>query len=518
MMAIDENEFYRQATLRIFSSLNIDTAISSCKEYLSHFLPVSGMFFTLYEPSLNTSRVMAGIWPPHFGLHRGTIQMPENLWEWLKNSWLGNSDIRIINNRDHAESPIAQLLSSFFSEDTSHLSMGLVLDGQRIGLLHIFTEGKNRYEESHAQLISLLQNPFAIAMANMLQHQEIIRLKDILEDDNTYLQQQMAKMSGDMVVGADFGLRGVMEMVNQVSQINSPVLLLGETGVGKEVIANSLHYSSKRRNGPFIKVNCGAIPENLIDSELFGHEKGAFTGAMSRKRGRFERAHGGTIFLDEIGELPAAAQVRLLRVLQHHEIERVGGTEVIPVDVRIISATHRNMEEHVQSGKFREDLWFRLNVFPIMIPPLRQRIEDIPALVSHFLERKSRELKISRIPTITSAAVSQLQGYHWPGNVRELENLLERALIRSQARETTEIVAFEDLPGWNVKKKRDAGTQPQKVIHPLDVMIATHIRNALKETDGRVEGPGGAAKLLGLHPSTLRGRMKKLGIPYGRKA
>ncbi|HTP05168.1 MAG TPA: sigma-54 dependent transcriptional regulator, partial [Nitrospirota bacterium] len=216
-----------------------------------------------------------------------------------------------------------------------------------------------------------------------LRHQEVSRLKDMLADDNRYLQRQLLSVSGSEIMGADFGLKAVMNMVRQVAPLDSPVLLMGETGTGKEVIATAIHRFSPRREGPFIRVNCGAIPDSLIDSELFGHEKGAFTGAISQKRGRFERAHKGTIFLDEIGELPPQAQVRLLNVLQDREIERVGGTESIPVDIRILSATNRNLQAMVASGQFREDLWFRLNVFPIMIPPLRQRKEDIPALVHH---------------------------------------------------------------------------------------------------------------------------------------
>ncbi len=221
----------------------------------------------------------------------------------------------------------------------------------------------------------------------------------MLADDNRYLHRELFRLAGDEIVGADFGLKGAMEMVRQVASLNSPVLLLGETGVGKDVIANAIHYSSPRKDGPFVKVNCGAIPETLLDSELFGHEKGAFTGALSQRRGRFERANKGTIFLDEIGELPSQAQVRMLRVLQYKEIERVGGTNPISVDIRLIAATNRDLEEMVRAKQFREDLWFRLNVFPIRIPPLRERREDIPALVRHFIERKSRELRLSALPS-----------------------------------------------------------------------------------------------------------------------
>jgi transcriptional regulator with GAF, ATPase, and Fis domain len=341
-------------------------------------------------------------------------------------------------------------------------------------------------------------------------------LKDMLADDNRYLFSELRSASGDEIIGSDFGLKAVMEMVKQVAPLDSPVLLLGETGTGKELIANAIHYSSPRKDGPFIKVNCGAIPETLLDSELFGHEKGAFTGAVSQKRGRFERASKGTIFLDEIGELPAHAQVRLLRVLQSKEIERVGGTTSIRVDVRIISATNRNLQEMIASGRFREDLWFRLNIFPIMIPPLRQRREDIPALVYHFIDRKSKEIKLTEIPVLAPGAIDRLMAYDWPGNVRELENLIERALIQSRG----DKLSFETLSAPQVpvgrEVTRDAGRS--RTALSLDEINARHIRQALEMTGGKINGPGGAAQILGLHPNTLRSRMNKLGIPYKRKS
>lgn len=270
--------------------------------------------------------------------------------------------------------------------------MELEIEGKRLGTFAILAEGKARFTKAHVHMVSLLRGPFAIAMSNALRYKEVVKLKDIVDAENRELNRELQRFSGDEIVGAEYGLKTTMEMVRQVAPLSSPVLLLGETGVGKEVVANAIHYTSSSRSGPFIKVNCGAILENLLDSELFGHERGAFTGAIAQKRGRFERADKGSIFLDEIGELPLQAQVRLLRVLQHKEIERVGGTKSIPVDVRIIAATHRDMEEMVRSGAFREDLWFRLDVFPIMIPPLRRRKEDIPALVHYFVERKSKDL------------------------------------------------------------------------------------------------------------------------------
>ena len=295
------------------------------------------------------------------------------------------------------------------------------------------------------------------------------------------------------------------------------MLLLGETGSGKEVIANAIHKASLRRQEPFIKVNCGAIPPTLMDSELFGHEKGAFTGALSQKRGRIERANTGTLFLDEIGELSLEAQVRLLRVLQEKEIERIGGSGPITVDIRVIAATHRNLEKMLGIGAFREDLYFRLRVFPISIPPLRNRMMDLPALVQHFIQKKAREMKRSPAPGLAFGALERLTAYHWPGNVRELENAVERALILSRG----EPLVFDDIAPKTDKFPGDRIfplSAPIPEILDLNVMTSHHIRRILDACKGRVEGESGAARQLNMHPSTLRKRMRKLGIPFGRKA
>jgi transcriptional regulator with GAF, ATPase, and Fis domain len=297
-----------------------------------------------------------------------------------------------------------------------------------------------------------------------------------------------------------------------VAPTESPVLLTGETGVGKDVIANAIHLGSRRRGGPFVAVNCGAIPESLLDSELFGHEKGAFTGALSRKRGRFERADRGTILLDEIGEMPPEAQVRLLRVLQHREIERVGGTERIPVDIRIIAATNSDLPAMVEAGRFREDLWFRINIFPIDVPPLRDRPSDIPALVQHFVERKAAELKLGQTPRLAPGAVEQLIAYDWPGNVRELENLVERAMILHRG----EALRFDDLDATLPSRADARSPDGDQGVLDLDTVNRRHIQRVLSMTDGKIHGPGGAGELLGINPNTLRYRMRKLGIPFGR--
>ena len=296
----------------------------------------------------------------------------------------------------------------------------------------------------------LLQKPVAVALANSLKHRELIELKGILADDNLYLKQELNLCVNRRIIGADFGLKPVMEHVHRVSPLASPVILLGETGVGKSLIAGAIHAGSPRRNGPFVSVNCGAIPETLIDSELFGHERGAFTGAVDKTRGRFERAHHGTIFLDEIGELPMEAQVRLLKVIEDKQIARLGESRDIALDIRIIAATHRNLEAMVCQGQFRQDLYFRLMVFPIFIPPLRERKVDIPALADAILRKKAGEMGLSRPPVLAAGAMDRLIAHDWPGNVRDLENAIERALILSREGP----LDFSELSDYSSKRVR----------------------------------------------------------------
>jgi transcriptional regulator with GAF, ATPase, and Fis domain len=389
--------------------------------------------------------------------------------------------------------------------------MNLKSNNQVLGALVLITE-KEKYTQQHADLVTLLKEPFIIATANALKHHEVLKLKDLLADDNRYLHGELRRLSGDEIVGANFGLKEVLYKVRQVARLDSPVLLWGETGTGKDVIANAIHYSSSRSDGPFVSVNCGAIPDTLIDSELFGHEKGAFTGALAQKRGRFERADKGTIFLDEIGELPLQAQVRLLKVLQSKEIERVGGVKTIPLDIRIIAATNRNLEEMVKAHQFREDLWFRLNVFPIWIPPLRERRSDIPALLQHFISIKSKELKLPSIPPVLPGTTDLLMNYHWPGNVRELQNIVERALILNP----TGPLSFEHLKLPISSLKIDSNDYVPDT-ESLDELTSLHIRRILAKTNGKIHGPDGAAELLGINASTLRNRMNKLGIEYRKK-
>ena len=509
-MHVDENDFYRKATMRICSSLDIETAMWRSLQFLKEFIPADRMFLHLYESDLGAMRTIATATISEGKKLDHITPLPKEVRARIEEK---QPHVMILNQPE-LEPLSKTMLQHLGKPDCSVLILHLDVEDRRLGALSIIAEGKNRFTEEHGRLVSLLNEPFAIAFSNALKHQEVLKLKDLLADDNRYLHRELLHLSGDEIIGADFGLKKVMEMVRQVAPLNSPVLLLGETGVGKDVIANAIHYSSQRKDGPLVKVNCGAIPETLLDSELFGHEKGAFTGALSQRRGRFERADHGTIFLDEIGELPPQAQVRMLRVLQYKEIERVGGTNSIAVDIRLIAATNRNLEEMVKAKQFREDLWFRLNVFPIRIPALRERKEDIPALVRYFTERKSKELRLPAPPPLARGVIDRLMAYPWPGNVRELENIVERELILKKGQALT----LDDLAAGKPDhaSSHPIGTEDRALT--LDEVMSQHIQRVLEMTKGKVHGKGGAAEVLGINPSTLRNRMNQLRIPYGRRS
>jgi transcriptional regulator with GAF, ATPase, and Fis domain len=510
-MNFSENEFFRQATLRICSSLDIEKALFNCLQYIRFFVPASKVSLGLLEPHTSTLRNFTIV--DHTGNKKSLppIQMSEEaIREMEPRAELGDIRIRYQGKHD----AVANILRPYVElSNYSALCMDLAVSGKQMGTFSVWAEGKVRFTQAHIYLVSLLREPFSIAMSNSLRYEEVVKFKDIVDAENRELSRELRRFSRDEIIGAEHGLKPVMEMVQQVAPLDSPVVLLGETGVGKEVVANAIHYTSSRRGGPFVKVNCGAIPDSLMDSELFGHEKGAFTGAIAQTRGRFERAEGGTIFFDEIGELPVQAQVRLLRVLQHKEIERVGGTKTIPVNVRIIAATHRNMEELVQTGVVREDLWFRLNVFPIMIPPLRLRKEDIPALVHHFIKKKSKDFKIYPVPSVSAEEIERLKAYHWSGNVRELENLIERELIHTRGKGKNGRLTFEH---FELPAKPAASGLPHEMDHnlTLDEAMSLHIRRALQAANGKISGARGAAQLLGINANTLRSRMRKLGISF----
>jgi len=330
---------------------------------------------------------------------------------------------------------------------------------------------------------------------------EIKKLKDQLEAEREYLQEEIKlEYNHENIIGQSDGLNYVLYKVEQISRSNTIVLVLGETGTGKELVARAIHGLSSRKNRALVKVNCATLPSNLIESELFGHEKGAFTGSHSRHLGRFEVADGATLFLDEIGELPLELQPKLLRVVQDGEFERLGSSRTIKVDVRIIAATNRNLEEEVRKGRFRDDLWYRLNIFPITVPPLRDRLDDIPLLVDFYVKKISKRMGKS-IEIIPTSVMNALQNYHWPGNVRELENVLERAVINSSG---PKLRLVDELK----TRQKDLSTS-QKT---LEAVEREHIVRVLDQTQWKAGGKNGAAEILGLNRSTLRARMRKLDI------
>ena len=331
---------------------------------------------------------------------------------------------------------------------------------------------------------------------------EIEQLKDRLQAENTYLQDEIKlEHNFDEIITCSELLKKSLRQVEQVACTDATVLILGESGTGKELLARAVHSTSDRADRPLVKVNCATLPENLIESELFGHEKGAFTGALERRTGRFELADEGTLFLDEIGDLPLELQPKLLRVLQEGEFERLGDSHTTKVNVRVIAATNRKLQDAVTAGEFREDLYYRLNVFPIYCPPLRERKEDIPLLANHFASKYSA--KFGRdIQTISQKAMDSLLSYNWPGNVRELENIIERAIIVSQGRH----LDFGDWFSKDVVSSEDAR------MLTLEELERQHISNALELARWTVRGEQGAAKMLGMKPTTLEARIKKLGI------
>ncbi len=401
------------------------------------------------------------------------------------------------------------------------------------GLIILVARNGCDFETTHLDFAQQLLEPFSAALENDRRLHELNALREAAEADRRSLLSRLGRQEvNEEVVGAQTGLKHVIDRVELVAKSDVPVLILGETGTGKEVVSRAIHTRSKRGNGPFIRVNCGAIPAELIDSQLFGHEKGSFTGAGEQHQGWFERADGGTLFLDEIGELPLAAQVRLLRVLQDHQVERVGGRQPIHVDVRIVAATHRDLASMVKQRSFREDLWYRINVFPILLPRLRERIEDIPALVRHFSQRAAVRFGLPSVEA-SLADLRLLSSYPWPGNIRELGAVIDRAAILGNgktlevatslglsqplpyAEPTDEPTYYEVIPESPLTRTRSIENEnSQAAITTLDAAMREHIERALAASGGQIEGRSGTAALLGINPHTLRARMRKLKINW----
>jgi formate hydrogenlyase transcriptional activator len=394
----------------------------------------------------------------------------------------------------------------------------LISRNRAIGVLVLGRLRDDAFSQADIEFLSQVANQIALAVENALVYREIRELKEQLSKEKLYLEDEIrSEMNFAQIIGNSVSLRKVLKRVEVVAPTDSTVLIYGETGTGKELIARGIHDLSPRRSKPFVKLNCAAIPTGLLESELFGHEKGAFTGAIAQRIGRFEVADGGTIFLDEIGEIPLELQTKLLRVLQEREFERLGSSRTIRTDARLIAATNRNLEAMVSEQKFRSDLFFRLDVFPVHVPPLRERDGDIPLLARHFTQQFSRRMK-KVIETIPSAAMDALSRYHWPGNIRELQNVIERAVIISTGPALSVDVA-------DLKFVKAGPPAPENPAFPKSTNGTLHnvlketerqqILKALKQSNWIVAGPNGAAAHLGMNRSTLQVRIRKLGISRG---
>lgn len=509
---MNTDTLFREVTRRICGSLDFEEALHDVYLYLKDLFPLEGIFITRYDYEYKAASLFALAYDRGGFLIDEKLPLSETAWVNIKDWLIQSRNGTIPWIRDHTHSinqEIVKLLKDNILIDRKEdmktfcsLTCALKVKKTIIGNLTFTASGKDHYNDTHADIIREINEPFAIALSNALRYMEMVQ-------NHKALQKDALKIRGDVMIGAEGGLFKIMQLIKKVSPTDSHVFLLGETGTGKEVVANQIHNLSPRADGPFIRLNCGAIHESLIDSELFGHEKGAFTGAEKTIPGRFERADGGTLFLDEIAELPLSAQVKLLRVIQTGEYERVGGAKTLKTDVRIIAATHRDLNEMILNSEFRTDLWYRLNVFPIHIPPLRERKEDIPDLVTYLLEEKSKEMNLPSPPRPEEKDLTKLINYNWPGNVRELQNLIERALILSRGNR----LEFPDL----VMNASDTFSHPAAAattVKSLNEVTTEHIIATLKSVNGKIAGTGGAAERLGINSNTLRSKMKKLKIPY----
>jgi transcriptional regulator with GAF, ATPase, and Fis domain len=414
----------------------------------------------------------------------------------VQESFPTNDHLRDLNARSYLAIPLTDDAGLVVGHLAVIDDKPLAADERELSIFHIFA-ARATAELIRRQAVRELED-------SRQREQRLRRERRQIEAEVAYLREELrARAEFSDIVGESDGIWRVLRSIDMVATTDSTVLILGETGTGKELVARAIHRNSKRSSGEFVRVNCAALPESLLESELFGHEVGAFTGATQQRAGRFELADGGTIFLDEIGEMPLAAQSRLLRVLQEQELERVGSSHTIRVDVRVLAATNRNLLDMVDDGTFREDLYYRLNVFPIQLPALRDRKEDIPTLVRFFVKKLGERMGRS-IQSVPSAVLATLQGYAWPGNVRELENVIERAMILSTAKEL-------QLPIGVIPNRRSTGGK-NSVLRSLAEVEIDHIRAVLAHTGGVIAGPNGAARILDINPNTLRSRMEKLGI------
>jgi formate hydrogenlyase transcriptional activator len=524
--ALRKSEEWNRSLLQInnaiITNLTQQALLHSISEALLRVISFDRCAITLYQPERDTFRFLAVEGDLHSDYFRSGLEDSRN--ETCV-GWAFDHQRPLLRRNLAKEWQYANERRLVAEGIQSMCVLPLVFQGRSIGTLSLVSRGKDRYSDEDAVFLQEVANQVVLAIQNMQSYQEIESLQARLEKENVYLREELrTEHNFEEIVGNSPAVLRALGAVDQVAPTDATVLIYGETGTGKELVARAIHSRSARNGRALVNVNCSAISAGLVESELFGHVKGAFTGALERRIGRFELAHGGTIFLDEIGELSLETQVKLLRVLQEHEFEPVGSSHPVRVDVRVIAATNRNLREAIQAGLFRSDLFYRLNVFPIELPPLRERRSDIPQLVAFCVSRFSKRLG-KKINGVSRESMEKLMNYPWPGNIRELQNVIERAVILSVdptlrldrdlmpvATPTKEVETLEE----NAPEHGQADLKSPKPLLTLDEVDRNYILAALQHTGGVVDGPRGAARILNLHPNTLRHRMAKLGIKGSR--
>ncbi len=510
----DTGNFFYDATLRLCSTLDIEEAFASLLRYLQKFMALK---------SIDVARI-----------HADLQEIESILYCDEKQTAISSKRMRLTTEQFEAasatilkkEAEETGLLVTIPNDNIALLLATLSVRGRKppiffirirfkrdfwVGLTFSF-EADNPPTQEQLDLLLSLRAPFLMTLSNSLRYREVEALKSVILRENLELRSQLDKRPDKEIIGAKSGLEPVIRQARLAGATDVPVLVLGETGAGKEVVAHAVHGFSRRAGAPFIAVNCGAIPTSLMDSELFGHSKGAFTGALRDHKGYFEQANGGTLFLDEIGELPHDVQARLLRVVQDKCITRVGSTSPIAIDFRLIAATHRDLRSMVAEGTFREDLYYRLRVVQLKVPALRERKQDVPLLVTHFIQEGAKRFGILP-PAIAPGEMERLALYDWPGNVRELRNVVAEAMVLTPQgplrfrleKDRAATTVADIIPGSN------------KDLPSLDEVETRYFQALLKDCQGRISGPFGAAAKAGLKPNTLRFRLDKLGIAYGKK-
>jgi len=518
----EKNRILLQINNAIITNLTQQALLHSISGALHPLFPLDRCAITLYQPERDSFRFLAvegELLSDYFktGLELGRN---ETCGGWVFET------LRPLVRRDLEKEQQYLNERRLAAEGIRSLCVApLIFQGKCIGTLSLVSREKDRYSDEDGIFLQEVANQVVLAIQNMQSYQEIDSLKARLEKENVYLREELrTEHNFEEIVGNSPALLKALHAVDQVAPTDSTVLIYGETGTGKELVARAIHSRSARNGRAMVNVNCSAISAGLVESELFGHMKGAFTGALERRIGRFELANGGTIFLDEIGELSLETQVKLLRVLQEHEFEPVGSSRSLRVDVRVIAATNRNLREAVEAGRFRSDLFYRLNVFPIELPPLRERRSDIPQLVAFCVTRFSKRLG-KKIDGVSQESMENLVNYPWPGNIRELQNVIERAVVLSVDptlrldRDLIPVAASAKgmaAPETDTPERRPPDLKSAQPLLTLDEADRNHILAALQHAGGVVDGPKGAARILNLHPNTLRHRMHKLGIKGSR--